>query len=327
LELLKATTIMIKGKRILIFCLPVICGCHVLTDSQIKNINTFATATKRYASFPGEVLKKRAELHLNTELLEVSQFSTSSDLIEKRINSARENYKAVMKMSYKFDLSLKLIQQYAGLLSKLSEDSYVENFTRSTEELGENLTGLLKTYNNGVAAKLPENIGSQISKVVLLAGRRLTKSRQAKELKRFIPLGDVLIKTTTNNLIEVLDSDAFAGSDGVTYPSLKSLLQQEQESFVKSYKNVVFSNSERITYSSVQAYDEALTGFENAELLRQKSVSAAKKLAKAHDRLTRNIQSKKKMKEIIEETQDLISDVQQLNKLATTAYKVMSAKL
>src|ERR1700748_3745640 len=90
-------------------------GCSVLSESQVANINAFSVTASQYGNYPNEVFKKRAELHLENELLEVISFS-DFNLLDRRIDKARANYDTAMAKSEKFDLSVRLIQQYAGLL-------------------------------------------------------------------------------------------------------------------------------------------------------------------------------------------------------------------
>lgn len=303
---------------LIILAAVLISGCSVLTDSQVKNINAFALTTKNYSYFPGEVFRKRAEFHLNNELLQASQFSDPA-IIARTVTNARAHYKTVMQLSDKFDLSLKLLQQYALLLVKLSSDSYNNDLALSTKDLNENLSSLFTSYNAVASAKLPEELGKHITDIILIAGKRLTRVRQAKELKKFIPEGNALIKATTNNLIEVLDKDTFTGLDGVQYNSLKSLLAKENADFLSSYKNIVLANTQpngnKVSYGSIQSYSNTIADFDNTETLRQVTVQAAIKLATAHDQLTIDIQRKKTLPEIKQEIQDLIKDVQQLAKI------------
>jgi hypothetical protein len=310
----------IKYLSFILFSSLLLSSCAVLTDSQITNINAFATTAKSYCNFPSQVFKKRADLHLNDELLQASQF-TDAETIARTVNNARTHYKAAMQLSDTFDLSLKLLQQYAALLTKLSSDNYIVDLTTNTTDLNENLSNLFQAYNSKAERKLPVGLGQQISKAILLVGKRLTRSKQAKELKRFIPAGNALIKATTDNLIEVLDTDAFVGTDGMKYLSLKSLIDKEKSDFLTHYKIAVLANTQgngnKISYQSLRTYSNTITDYESAEALRQKTVTAAAKLAKAHEVLTKEIERKKTIGEIKIEIQDLIADVQELKKIVS----------
>src|SRR5205085_1362329 len=114
--------------------LLLLAGCKVLSGSQIKNVNAFATCANSYSDFPAEVFKIRAKLHLNNELLQASQF-TNADIINRTVTNARNHYKVALLLSDKFDLSLKLLQQYSGLLVKLTAESYNDDLGTNTKEL------------------------------------------------------------------------------------------------------------------------------------------------------------------------------------------------
>jgi hypothetical protein len=333
IELLKDQAILIlmrlKQLALILFCFILFSGCQVLTDSQVKNINAFATAAKHYTNFPDKVFKERAELHLNNELLQASQFSDAA-IIERTVNNARNHYKTVLALSDTLNGPLKLLQQYALLLVKLSSDKYATDLSASTTDLNENLDNLFKAYNEKAEKKLPVDIGKQISNVVFLVGKRMTKHRQAKALKKFIIEGNELVKATTDDLVDVLDKESFVGLDGMTYAGLKTLLEQEKNVFITNYTNIVFSNTQangnKISYQSVQSYASTLAAYESVEALRQKTVAAATKLAKAHDVLAKDMERRKNLKEIQAEIQDLIGDVQGLNEVADSLKKGSTGK-
>jgi len=290
-----------------LFCL-VLSGCAVLTDSQVKNINAFAATAKSYSAFPSVVLKERAELHLHNEFLTASQF-TDADKINHRLDTARKYYNTAVQLSAQFDLSLQLIQQYAGLLAKLSGDNYISGLSAPTTELGQNLCNLVSVYNSKAKDSLPLDLGTSISKVVLLVGKELTKRKQTEALKEFVLASDTLVQVTMRNLLEAMDG-------------VGELLSIERDLFVQNYRNVVFAHPDKINYESVKSYYDELTAYNDTELLCQGVVKAAKSLAQAHAALAKNVQTKKDLKEIIGQTQQLITDVQPMGPIFSQFVKL-----
>lgn len=286
-------------------------GCAVLTDSQVKNINAFAATAKSYSAFPSAVARQRAGFHLHSEMTVVSQsqFADADDIV-RRMDSARKHYNSMVQLSAKFDLSLQLIQQYAGLLTTLSSDHYITDLNAPTTSLGENLSSLVNTYNSKVKDTLPAGLGNSISKVILMAGRVLTRHQQTSALKEFVLAADTMVQVTTRNLVTVLDGEVFTDAAGRSLPSLKTLLSLERDFFIQSYKRAVLSDSSRTNYWSIQFYYDELTAYDNTEALRQGVVQAAKSLALAHAELAKNVKQKKKLNDIIWQTQQLITDVQ-----------------
>lgn len=275
-------------------------SCTVLTKSQIKNINAFAISAESYSDFPGEIIKKRADLVLEEKL--IGSITLQPEQIKKSILKAQENYLFQQQLADTLDLSLQLIRQYAGLLRKLSSTTYVENLKNNTDDLNENLGDLVKIANKNLPNKIPPNVGNAITKVIFLIGDRLTKSKQAKALRQFIPIGDTLVKITVKNLVDALSAD------------LPALLASDKEKFINTYTNNIFSNEDRVTSSSMSQYLNALNDYDNLELLRQGCISAANKLSVAHSKLNSNIRSKSDVREIFQETQDLIVSVKDLFK-------------
>ncbi len=293
-------------KYLLFFIAAALGSCSVLSESQIKNINAFGATAKSYTYFPSAVFKQKAELRFDEALLKTTQMPTAA-LIKENVANAQSAYNTALQLSDKFDLSLQLIQQYAGLLEKLSSGSYVESLGANTAQLGENLTGLVDIYNGKMPnSPLPAGLGAALSRAVFLAGERLTRTRQAKELKTFIPQGDRLIQATVKNLVAVFETDT---------PSVKQLLQGDREAFINSYTNIILSNANKVDYSSIRRYADALADYEMLEAMRRACVAAAQELAAAHAVLAANIRKKAELKEIFTETQRLISSVQELQKL------------
>jgi len=299
---------------IALFATLTLSGCTVLTDSQVKNINAFAATAKSYSAYPDAVLRQRADLHLHSELVVASQF-TDPDAIDHRLDAARKSYNSAVQMSPKFDLSLQLIQQYAGLLTKLSSEQYITDLSSPSTSLGENLSGLVAIYNSRVRDTLPASLGSSISKVVLLVGKTLTRHKQTAALKEFVLTADTLVQVTTRNLIAVLDGESFTDAKGNTFPTLQSLLATERDFFMQNYRRVIFGDNTRINYESIKFYYDELTAYDNTELARQAIVQAAKSLAKAHATLAANVREKRDLKDIIAQTQQLITEVQSVRNI------------
>jgi hypothetical protein len=292
----------------------ILSGCAELTDSQVKNINAFAATAKGYSAFPSAILRQRADFHLHSELAVASQF-TDPDAIDHRLDVARKSYNSAIQMSPKFDLSLQLIQQYAGLLTKLSSQQYITDLSSPTASLGENLSSLVNVYNSKAKEPLPASLSTSISKVVLLIGKTLTRHKQTAALKEFVLAADTLVQVTIRNLTTVLDGESFTDAQGNTFPTLQSLLAMEKDFFRQSYRRAVFGDNTKINYESIKYYYDELTVYDNTELARQAIVQAAKSLAIAHAHLASNVREKKDLKDIIEQTQQLITDVQSVGNI------------
>jgi len=287
-------------QALIFFSLIVLSSCTVLTNSQIKNVNAFAGSAKSFSDFPSEVLRKRSDLVFQEKLVAAIQFPATQ--IKRAVSDAQSNYKSQRKQADSIDLSLKLIQQYSTLLSKLSSPAYVEDLTKNTDELNENISDLVTEANKVLPNKIPANVGAALTKAIFLVGERLTKQKQAKALKEFIPEGEILIQASVKNLAEALRGD------------LSQLITMDREKFITTYTNAVLDKPDKVDFNSLQFYANTLSDYENLEELRKKCIDAAEKLGKAHTKLNASIKNKMEVTEIFQETQDLIRSVQDLFK-------------
>ncbi len=301
---------MLKNLQCLIvfFLLLVLTGCSVLSDSQLKNINVYATAAKSYSVYPGDVIRGYASLNQNNRILKSSGFKDVA-AVDAGLNSASGNYNLRINLANQFDLSLQLFQQYTVLLSKLSSGDYVDDLSSNSKLLGENSTNLVTKYNDKASKKLPDEVGQKLSDAVFIVGKRWVKSRQAKALKEFIPAGNILVGTMVDNIVAGLEGNG----QGAT--SLKDLISLDKSDFKDKYTIIVFGKPEGINYPNVKTYYETLNRYDSLETMRVQCVLAAKKIKAGHDKLTQSIQSKKELKEIFSESIDLIADVQKLRKV------------
>jgi hypothetical protein len=296
---------------VLAFLLP---ACSVLSDSQVTNINAFAITASHYSDYPSEVFKKRVELRLETELIGIIPFSDFSK-VDGRIEAARATYDTLMALSDTLDKPIQVIQQYAAMLTELSSDRYTRNMNNSSINLGANLDGLVAAFNSVSKDTVPAGIGGELSNIIWALGRRATRSRQAAALKKFIPLGNVLIASAVNNLTEIL-GDSFKDRDGNRHRGLKAMLADEKKDCMQNFQNLVFNGRPGNNYTVIRQYYDMKTDYVNVESLRLKCTATAIQLAKAHDALAKNIAEKKDLKEIIKETQDLATDFRDLGRIA-----------
>jgi hypothetical protein len=71
-------------------------GCGVLTKSQVKEVNKFATAAKDYGTMPGAVIDEHAKIRKNRQLLSAA-FTFNGDRALKEIQNALKQKKNLDK--------------------------------------------------------------------------------------------------------------------------------------------------------------------------------------------------------------------------------------
>ncbi|GGB23415.1 hypothetical protein [Puia dinghuensis] len=294
-----------SGLWCLSLCL-VLSGCAVLTDSQVKNINAFATTTKAYSAFPSAVVKQYADLHRRVELLDATG-QPDTALVFSQLERARATYNSNIDMAGKFDLSLQLLQQYGSLLAQLSSPDFVSDLSGPTTDLGGNLDHVIALYNKKVHPALPVSLGSDLSKLILLAGEKLTKRKQTKALKQFVLAADTLVQATAKNLADALDV------------GMQQLLSIDRDRWTRDARSMIASEMNGAPrgmtlrkYQGLQFYYDGVSDWQSAEDLRSQVMKAAASLAQAHAALVKAVREKKDLAGVIDETKQLITDVQPL---------------
>ncbi len=274
-------------------------SCSVLSNGQLENINAFATATKNYAGFPGEVIKRSQQLHYNNDILEASALPDSM-LIIRSLTQAKEELEKGIAFSKKTNLSLRLIQTYAALLAQLSSGRFTGDLGESTTELCSSLNNTVELFNAQLSTKIPGNVAEGISQIVKIIGTRFIKNKQSKALKKFIPMADTLVQITKDNLVDALETD------------LKPLIESYKATFQSDFNAIIFNHIDRVDFNILRFYVRTNADYETVELLRKKCIHAVEKMASSHKELTEKIARKQKLFELIHETKDFISEVKDL---------------
>ncbi|MEO8764938.1 MAG: hypothetical protein ABI416_11650 [Ginsengibacter sp.] len=288
-------------KSFLVSGLPMIFlfSCAVLSDSQRKNINTFATVAKNYTNFPGAAVKKSQQLHYNNDVLEASAIPDSTQII-RSLTKAKTEFEKGIVFSNKMNLSLKLIQKYAALLAQLSSDSYVDELGKNARELSGELNNAVDLFNAQLSTKIPDKVGKGISQIITIIGGRIIQNKQSKALKMFIPIADTLIQLTTVNLVSALDGD------------LKPLIESYKETFQSDFKAIIFDHADKVDYNMLRFYIKSNEDFADVESFRKRCIRAAENMAASHNELKDNIARKKTLTELLVNTKAFIADVKEL---------------
>jgi hypothetical protein len=264
------------------------------------------------------VVEQYARLHQNLQTLDAADLSDPDRTIAV-LNQSRAAYLDNLQLSGKFDLSLLLIQKYGNLLTQLSSDHFVADLSRPTTELGGNLDSIVTLFSQKTGAHLGPGLGSDLSKLILLAGQKLTRRKQTEALRQFVTQFDTLIGVATVNMVDVMDN------------GIKELLLIDSGRFASDARRMVSNESaldpqrRGLTLNRYQAakfYYDVITAYLGAEALRAQVVRAALSLREAHAALIRHIQEKKDLKELIEETKKFVTDVQPLGPIVSRYVKL-----
>ena len=279
-------------------------GCASLTESQQQVVKKYAEATQSYADYPGVLIKKYADVQEEIFLLK-SPMTAST-----RIRKLHNEKKQLMEEAGRLDLSFKILKGYAKNLEVLATTDYVDNLTKSTNQMALNVDSLITLYNSSFDADMPKGLGKLTAQTIQFVGTRKLNQKRVKLIKEYIMKGDTLIAEFSKQgkafIEEKVEKEWLQGIDD----ELKSAHQGVRTQFV----------SDTGRYASV-SYDIMLIDKKVSELyykidelqdLCGKLKSSVGNLSKAHASVGKTIQKKKKVDILMKELITFINDANQL---------------
>jgi hypothetical protein len=191
-----------------------------------------------------------------------------------------------------------------------------DNVGKEATKLGTNIDTLISIYNLKSDKKLPNTTGVLVTDAISLIGSSYVKHRQANELKKYVKEGDTLILILTEAIKTELKNIVINN----WLQPLKDELKDRQENFLRNLPNsdykVYFANSFNKEVATL------IARIDNLEQLTNKTINSVEHINKAHKQLLENIQKRKKIKEVLTETQqlyvsvnDILSNYQALTKI------------
>jgi hypothetical protein len=294
-----------KKQAVIIVLALVFGSCASLTRTQIKAVNRFARTSKNFSAYPSRIMTELAEIRVKRGIY----FANSLDSPKLHIGELDDIYTAYKddyKISSKVDITFKVIDKYAQSLLLLSSDKYASDLETQANNFGADLDSLISTYNSIDREKqVPGGIGGAINKLILLGGKQYIRSRQAKEIKTFVPRADSLISIMTTNLLEFLEST-----------NIQILIKNEEAGINSNYLSFLRqrrAGNQPVSIVNERDYLVLKSNIDEIKNLRRQTVVATKHLRRAHTKLLLEIQSKKTLTETITELQELYEDVREIN--------------
>jgi hypothetical protein len=298
----------------LVFILTVsmtVCGCASLTKTQIESVNQFAHHSQNFSAFPGRIMTELAEIRTIRGVWYANSLSVSRFHIDV-LDSVYFNKTHAYNVSEKSDITFQVIDKYAQSLALLSCDRYEKEFVKQTEGFGVGLDTLIKRYNRiDNTFALPEGIGAVAGELIIMGGRQYIRSRQAREIKKFVPQADTLVAVMTTNLLQFLKSE-----------NIDELIRAEEFGLNQNYLSYIRQSQGSSTQADFQ-YLDLKTRLDAVKQLRSKTITATKSMRKAHRELLESIQKKKKL---IESLQGIKVMAMQVRDLKATVDKIEKPK-
>jgi hypothetical protein len=309
-----------KNKHLILLMTISLAGCSTLTKTQIKAVNCFAQTSQDFSQFPSKIITGLAEIRSKRGVFYANSLDNPRLHIQELdsiYSFKNENY----AISEKVDITFKIIDKYAQSLLLLSSDKYVQNLQEQAQNFGIGIDSLITTYNglNNVT-RVPTSIGGAIGQLLAFGGKQYVRSKQAKEIKKFVPAADLLIDVMTDNLLEYLNSTTVVElikneEEGINSNYLSYLRQVKTVSTaVINNDTTVFAFNTKSTVANDHEYLLLKTHLVAVKVVQEQTIDASRDLRKAHKKLLHIIQKKQRLKGAIPEVQALVEGVKEMRK-------------
>lgn len=306
------------NKTVLLFFLFCLTACASLTETQINAVHQFANTSKGFSDYPREVSHKLAAIRAESRMFDANAQLDRTEHI-KRLGKIYDEEILDANYSRKVELTFNVLDKYAQSLLLLSTTNSDE-LEKQAKNFGVEIDSLIVLYNSiDKVRKMPMGIGGAVSQIIAAGGKKYWRVRQAKDLKKFVPQGDVLVAGMTSNLINYLDKKVYIKSLNDSL-GLKELIASQRKSLEEdygSYLSSVYFRNQNPPIERDREYLALLHRLDNVESLRIQTIVAAKKLREAHAKISQEISAKRTLKATIKEIQVLYEDVRKIRSTLT----------
>jgi hypothetical protein len=302
---------------VVVFLVLLNSGCAVLTKSQVKEVNKFATAANDYGEMPGAVIAGHAKIRKTRESLRAATMFNGDEAL-KAIQDGLTQEKNIADKGQEADAALKVLKDYAELLVKLTADEYTDSLQASSETLAKNIDKGIGKYNK-IMSKDLSLFGSSVAAIVRGIGGMYIRCEQEKALKQAIISADPVIESMTRTVEEMmalyLDADqmrqlklqSVKEGDAVLNPG--GLLSNEINAVSKKYKDTAGRFEGKQPPSLPFAVADEIEAADIAAKLAGEALQAARSYRLAHAKLAVVVAKKEELRDIIVEVQTLAEEV------------------
>ncbi|MFA6923803.1 MAG: hypothetical protein WC223_06055 [Bacteroidales bacterium] len=303
-------------RRIYILSISILLGgCASLTKTQIESVNQFAQTSKNFSVYPSKIITELADIRLKRGVYYANFYCAEPKAYVNELDSAYNEKNRDYKLSAKSDITFKIIDKYAQSLLLLSSDKYTTDLEKQSKNFGTDIDSLINVYNKiGGVNKIPSGIGGLASQLIILGGDAYIKTKQAKEIKKFVPKADTLISIMTANLKEFLNGKVYIKELNNSY-SIEDLIKNENDGIKEGYKAYIASCARLKAIPTIESENEYLqlkNSLDGTDILLKQTIKATDDLRTAHKKLLNVIEKKKTLTENIKELQAYYEEVKNI---------------
>jgi len=289
-----------------LFLFITIQGCAVLTKDQVQAVNDFAKAGKQYTDLPSAVIETHAEIMYLDNIYETAATDLASvDSVPGQLDKAIKTKKTFLAEAKKTEKTLKVIDVYISLLTKLTSDVFSEKLAKEAIELSKELDSAIEAYNEIVdsdQAKL-SGWGNYVAAGIRGAGGIFIKIQQTKSLKSAVDHADPEITKMSMLITKFM----------ATYSD--QLGPTAVEGLTATYMTLITTDISKNTVEGLENFALSREKAKSIKTLSEKSSKAIKSFQEAHSKLHENIQKKRSIKGSISEIKSLSDEIKAAKKL------------
>ena len=203
-------------------------GCGpVLTKPQMTAVSDFETATKKYSTLPGSVLRAYEAVHsADTLFTAASAEGKDAKLSLAVVRRSLETGDELRRQATQLDRAVGVLTTYSEALAQLVSDDQLKALDTHAEDLGKALDGSIAEYN-----KLPHStgnldpFGAAAAAAVRGIGGILVRAKQAKYLRRFVEDADPMVQKLAEELAGLMNELGGEGPEGVCFSAERAELE------------------------------------------------------------------------------------------------------
>ena len=282
-----------------LFLIPIfsLTSCSVLSNSQLKMVQELSVKADSIAITPSVVLTSLAEIRRDRAIFYAASLK-SPPVVLKELNSSADFYLKDLIITRRADIASDLLRSYLRALKMLSSTARWSQIGVEFRSIGRGIDLSITNYNSlNWSDDIKVGGGKASGKIVGYFGESYMKMRQKKLLKEFLPVGDSLLSTSCDALIEILKSDQFK----LLLSNEKSALEQDYT----AYLNGIRATPAKFDLDPYREYMRLYLQLENSEKLLKRAITALRSLKRGHNKLVKEMATKKEFTVIFDELLEL----------------------
>lgn len=284
-----------------VLMLILMAGCSTLSKSQLKRINSFASAQDSIGTGPRAFFSILADVRQERGLI----YAASLTDTETHIHELNAMAKAAVRegqASAKANICFDILSSYARALKSLSADTRWKQYGTELRGIGRNMDSLAIAYNKLDWGTIYEpGLGKELGKTGGYLTEQYMKRRQRKLVMDMLTVGDTIVTACCDALIASLKSD-----------QITELIDNEEQGLESDYRAYLNSMRAQDRFPEMavdRTYLCQKARIETARSLRRQSITMLQSLRKAHKALINEMDKSRSYSEISDDLFELNTQI------------------